>query len=604
MRLALTLFVTLALSTISFAQDGFVVVGARVFDGETIRDDVVVVVQGDRITTVLANTPYNPKPGLEIVNGQGKTLIPGLIDAHCHPWQQVDLKQAMAFGVTTELSMMNQPSLAKTVREAQAKGELRDHADLHAAGFAVTAPGGHGTLFGLAVPTVTESADVGAFVAKRVEEGSDFIKIIYEHGEAYGAEMPALSNKALRAAVAAAHEHERLAVVHVSTQAEGLAALAAKADGLAHVWMDQVPMPESLLGFGKPGARPFVIPALTVIEGIERTPGAPATLAGVEAFRPYLAPANLTNLRRTWVGLQLGEGNGLSVAKRTVAALHELGFPILAGADAPNPGVLHGASLHRELELLVEAGLTPSEALRAATAAPAAAFRLNDRGRIAEGLRADLLLVEGDPTADITATRQIARVWKAGTEFDRAAYAAAVQEEVAKLAKIPAPPGLTEGPAADFEEGQPKARFGSFMPSTDMMRGGSSSVQTSVVEGGPGESAHCLRLEGTVTEKAKLFRWAAVLYSPSFPLTPANLSAASGVRFQARGKGPIFLGVMARRLGQLPVIRHLEVSEEWQTFEFSWDALDGLDGTDVTGFMFGADRPGEFWLEIDEVRFE
>ena len=98
-------------------------------------------------------------------------------------------------------------------------------------------------------------------------------------------------------------------------------------------------------------------------------------------------------------------------------------MPILAGTDAPNPGTAHGASLHRELELLVHAGLAPTEALAAATSVPASAFHLADRGRVARGLRADLVLVNGDPTRDITATRDIVGVWKGGAPVDRAAYA-------------------------------------------------------------------------------------------------------------------------------------------------------------------------------------
>ncbi|MFP5071095.1 amidohydrolase family protein [Pseudonocardia nantongensis] len=71
-------------------------------------------------------------------------------------------------------------------------------------------------------------------------------------------------------------------------------------------------------------------------------------------------------------------------------------------------------TLHRELELLVAAGYTPLEALRATTALPARWFGLDDRGRIAPGLRADLLLVDGDPTVDLTATRAVRRVWIGG----------------------------------------------------------------------------------------------------------------------------------------------------------------------------------------------
>src|SRR5690606_4236971 len=100
-------------------------------------------------------------------------------------------------------------------------------------------------------------------------------------------------------------------------------------------------------------------------------------------------------------------GNRLERALQSVRDLHAAGVTILAGTDAPNPGTAHGASMHGELELLVEAGLSPAEALAAATSVPAKAFGLGDRGRIAPGLRADLVLVNGDPTQDITATRSI-----------------------------------------------------------------------------------------------------------------------------------------------------------------------------------------------------
>jgi imidazolonepropionase-like amidohydrolase len=103
---------------------------------------------------------------------------------------------------------------------------------------------------------------------------------------------------------------------------------------------------------------------------------------------------------------------------------------VLAGTDAnyPGPGNAHpllraftghGIALHHELALLTRAGLTPAEALAAATSVPAAIFGLTDRGRIAPGLRADLLLVDGDPSADITATRDIAAIWRGGTRLPR-----------------------------------------------------------------------------------------------------------------------------------------------------------------------------------------
>ena len=104
---------------------------------------------------------------------------------------------------------------------------------------------------------------------------------------------------------------------------------------------------------------------------------------------------------------------------------------MLAGADCnyPDPdgegnAILnayagHGIGLHHELLLLVRAGLAPAAALAAATSVPARTFGLTDRGRVARGLRADLLLVDGDPCADITATRNIAAIWRNGARLHR-----------------------------------------------------------------------------------------------------------------------------------------------------------------------------------------
>jgi hypothetical protein len=106
---------------------------------------------------------------------------------------------------------------------------------------------------------------------------------------------------------------------------------------------------------------------------------------------------------------------GDQVALDTVKALHAAGITVLPGSDAPNGGATTGATMHRELEALVNIGFTPGEALKSATADSAAAFKLVDRGRIAEGLQADLLLVEGAPDQNIKDTRNIVVVIKAGT---------------------------------------------------------------------------------------------------------------------------------------------------------------------------------------------
>lgn len=112
----------------------------------------------------------------------------------------------------------------------------------------------------------------------------------------------------------------------------------------------------------------------------------------------------------------------------SVKALHDAGVDILVGTDASFAfpflgGLAHGASVHHELQYLVRAGLTPVQALRAATSTPARRFGLDDRGRIAPGLRADMLLVDGDPTTTISDTLNIRGVWRRGARLADAAGA-------------------------------------------------------------------------------------------------------------------------------------------------------------------------------------
>ena len=107
--------------------------------------------------------------------------------------------------------------------------------------------------------------------------------------------------------------------------------------------------------------------------------------------------------------------------RQTPGSVYAIGRGRSAGTDSPFPGTTYGASLHRELEHLVNAGLTQTAALAAATSAPARAFRMSDRGGIRTGMRADLLLVDGDPSKQIRATRNIVTIWKRGVRVQRAA---------------------------------------------------------------------------------------------------------------------------------------------------------------------------------------
>jgi imidazolonepropionase-like amidohydrolase len=143
-----------------------------------------------------------------------------------------------------------------------------------------------------------------------------------------------------------------------------------------------------------------------------------AHFAKDERVRSRLSPAWLEALDRHIASYPAGKTEHLLEG---VKALHDAGVDILAGADSSQPqvgGMAPGASLHHELALLVRAGLTPIDALRSATSIPARRFGLHDRGRITNKARADLLLVEGDPTTDISDLLSTKAVWRQGARYE------------------------------------------------------------------------------------------------------------------------------------------------------------------------------------------
>ena len=232
-----------------------------------------------------------------------------------------------------------------------------------------------------------------------------------EDGSLVFLDLPVIPRETVRALTQAMHDRGKIAVAHVIEQGRSYDALHDNVDGLVHVFVDEVAEPGFVQLAVMKGI--FVVPTLSVEESFVTTAGGASLIADPD-LAPYLTQEEIGFLLTPPPPSQLTLEN-VEIAKENVRCLHEAGVPVLAGTDAP----AHGVSLHRDLELLVEAGLEPVDALAAATSAAADAFGLTDRGRIAPGLRADLVLVGGDPTADIKATRKIRRIWKGGVEVDR-----------------------------------------------------------------------------------------------------------------------------------------------------------------------------------------
>jgi imidazolonepropionase-like amidohydrolase len=576
------------------APKTFAVTNARVFDGAKVIARATVVVADGRIVAV--GPDVKPPAGAEVIDAAGATLLPGLIDSHAHVWGTA-LSRAIVFGVTTELDMFTDAGYAQMMRDEQAKTGAPDRADLRSAGTLATAPGGHGTQYGMTIPTLTKPEEAEAWVAGRVAEGSDYIKIVFEGGEAYGRTLPTLDAVTVKALVEAAHRHKKLAVVHVSTEDRAKAALEARADGLVHLFEDRAPEP----GFAALAAKrkAFVVPTLTVLESAAGIASG-KSLAEDVRLASYLTSEEVTGLKQSFPG-RPDSTNKIDHAFAAVRELKAAGVPILAGSDAPNPGTAHGSSMHRELELLVQAGLSPTEALAAATSVPAKTFGLDDRGRIAPGLRADLVLVQGNPTQDITASRDILRVWKGGHPVER------VKTEAPKAAATAAAPAAPEASVevlvSDFEGGQATASVGGWVQSTDKLAGGQSIAANAVVSGGAGGSQKALEISGEV--KAGFpYPWAGMMFHPAKqPMAPADFSRHSGISFWTKGDGKTYqFLVFATRLGQMPAQKSFAAGPEWTLHTFTFAEL-GLDGSDLTGvFWGGGPALGEFRFQIDDVR--
>ncbi len=561
----------------------------RIFDGSKVIPDGTVVVEG---RTIRAVGPKVAVPaGAVVIDGSGDTLLPGLIDGHTHSWGDV-LARAVIFGVTTELDMFTVPQFAQGQREEQTKTGAPGRADLLSAGYLATAPGGHGTEYGLPVPTLTKPEEAQAWVDARIAEGSDYIKIVSEDAKLYGRTIPTLDKATIAALVQAAHNRGKLAVVHISTEEAAKEALEAGADGLVHIFTDRAPEADFIATAVKHKA--FVTPTLTVVES---TTGVASgrNLPDDPRLAPYLTADEIANLRKSFPkhGEQRFQ-NALDAVRQLKAA----GVPILAGTDAPNPGTAHGPSIHRELELLVQAGLSPAEALAAATSVPAKTFGLKDRGHIAPGLKADLVLVKGDPTQDITASRDIQKVWKIGQEVPRP-QAPRTAAETAPAAQVPA-----SGEISDFEDGTLAARFGSgWQESTDKLAGGVSVVQKEVVAGGAAGTGKSLAISGEV-KAGFSYPWSGMIFFPAAtPMAPVDLSKFSGVSFWTKGDGRAYqLMLFATRLGRMPAQKAFTAGSDWQQVTVPFSEL-GLDGSDILGiFLGGGPALGTFRFQVDGVK--
>lgn len=398
------------------------ITNVQIFDGERVIPERTVTINGSQIQSVCGEAPA----GATVIDGHGKTLLPGLIDSHVHT-DMDGLHDALKFGVTTELEMQGRWS-AKQRKEIS---ERNDISDLRSPGMGVTPKGGHpseyisssGNLLirllcrlPFVFRTVGTPDEAVKFVDDQIAKGADYIKIFIEDGSCIGFPgLPVLDDKTLRAAVKEAHRQHKLVIVHSTTVEATQRAVNAGVDCLGHLFFDRAPTAKLLADISSSGV--FIIPTLVTLSTAFGNNA--AWLAADDRVSSRLSKKWLDSLSRSMNVYPQGR---LEEAYATIRTLHDAGVDILAGSDVSEPipilgGLAHGVSLHHELRLLVDAGLKPVEALQAATSTPARRFGLADRGRIISGGLADLLLVDGDPLADITDTLSICTVWHRGVQL-------------------------------------------------------------------------------------------------------------------------------------------------------------------------------------------
>jgi imidazolonepropionase-like amidohydrolase len=341
----------------------------RVFDGHQLVPGRTVVIDGGIIGT--------DSSGAQLVDGGGGIVLPGLIDAHVHLDDSGQLATLASYGVTTALDMASLPEVSAALRG------LAGQTDIRSACTPAVAPGSlHAHLPAAEAGVITGPDEAKRFVADRVADGADYIKIVI------GSPFADHDQATIDAIVAAAHEAGKLVVAHASSAESVAKAQAAGADILTHAPLDQAL--DAAAAARAAAAGRVVVPTLTMMEAV------------VTKISP--------------------PGADYAHARASVAELYQAGVPILAGTDCHAASdfipadVPHGESLHRELELLADAGLPLLDVLRAATVLPARYFGLADRGALEPGNRADLLLLDDDPLTDIRATRSIRRIWCAGIE--------------------------------------------------------------------------------------------------------------------------------------------------------------------------------------------
>jgi imidazolonepropionase-like amidohydrolase len=452
-RLAALASVLLACGCSEAIDSDLVVRGGTVIDATGDPPRLAdVFVREDRIALV-APPGQRARPGSEELDARGRFIIPGLADGHVHfslgaPMPRAPdetervLERLVHYGVTSILQMGATGGGADSIlglRSRQAAGELLP--TIYASGGHLTVLGSHPiyTVFspevrrrvdslaaatpldrpvdldemGIGLSVVRTGPSVVEAVRRRGQDGMDFIKITIESGPTpFGDDHPQMSLETVRAVVREASRQRLPVLAHVTSLDELRTAFDGGASGVVHA-VRNLPLPDSALARQMAQRGFYVMPTLVLYDRPDLSDKYLAETLSQQEVRALTNPDFLARFGR------LDCCADLDLVLRNVEMLHRMGVPIVLGTDTGNPFVFPGFSVHAELELLVAAGLSPEQALQAATIRLAEMLGEADEfGTLEAGKRADLLILRSDPLLDIRNSRTIESVILRGQVVD------------------------------------------------------------------------------------------------------------------------------------------------------------------------------------------
>jgi len=421
-------------------------VGATLIDATgSPRPNAVILVKGDRITAV-GNRDEVPIPSeAQVFDASGKWIVPGLIDAHIHFFQSgglytrpdvIDLRNVRPYAEEIAWIRQRIPAtlaryLASGVTSVMDVGgpfwtfDVRELANRTKTAPRVAVAG---PLVATYVPSALQVDDPPLIKVSSPEESRIAVRrVLARHPDLvkfWFIPLPgqslATQSAVVRAAIETSHAAGVRVVVHATQLDVARAAVEVGADILAHSVEDRR-VDEAFVQRLKE-RNVLYVTTIVVNEGYHEVLGQKVKLTDIERHLgdPEVI-ATFDELRRlpVWKKAWAFVWPDPKVMSWNLKRLQQGGVTIAAGTDAGNIGTLHGPALHRELELMAEAGLSPREILIAATQGGARVMgRRDDLGTIEKGKLADFLLLDADPLADITHLRRIYRVVKGGMIFD------------------------------------------------------------------------------------------------------------------------------------------------------------------------------------------